>query len=338
MSVSTSYKDSGVDLERSDRAKAEIKAHVKSTHTEHVLRDIGLFSGFFRFDAGNYANPVLVSSIDGVGTKVKVAKMMGVYDTIGADLVNHSVNDIMVCGADPLFFMDYIAADRLSTEMIGGVIEGMASACKAAKCALIGGETAEMPGVYTEHSFDLAGTIVGAVDRDRIIDGSNIVSGDVLVGVASNGIHTNGYSLVRKVFFENGHYAIDHQFDELDMPLGAELLKVHKSYFDLIRAVRDVEGLKGISHITGGGIVGNTARLLPSGCRVALDWKSWDWPAVFRILKKAGEISDAEMRNVFNLGVGLVLVVAKQNADRILEICASVQEQAFIIGSVVEER
>jgi len=337
MSVSTSYKDSGVDLERSDQAKAAIKAHVKSTYTESVLHDIGLFSGFFRFDADKYKNPVLVSSIDGVGTKVKIAKMMGVYDTIGADLVNHSVNDIMVCGADPLFFMDYIAADELSPEMVSGVVEGMAAACKGAGCALIGGETAEMPGVYTEHSFDLAGTIVGAVDRDRIIDGSNIVPGDVLVGVTSNGIHTNGYSLVRKIFFENGRYAVEHQFDELDMTLGTELLKIHKSYYKLIRAVRESDGLKGISHITGGGIVGNTTRLLPSGCKVVIDWQSWDWPPIFKIIKKAGEVSDAEMRNVFNLGIGLVLIVAKQDVDRILEICASVQEQAILIGSVVEE-
>jgi len=337
MSSEISYKDSGVDLERSRQAKDAIKAHVKSTHTENVLRDIGLFSGFFRFDTDKYKEPVLVSSIDGVGTKVKIAQMMGRYNTIGADLVNHSVNDIMVCGAEPLFFMDYIAADRLTQDMVSGAVEGMASACKESGCALIGGETAEMPGVYTEQSFDLAGTIVGVVDRDRIIDGSTIGAGDILIGIASNGIHTNGYSLVRKVFFENNDYSVEHRFNDLGGTLGEELLKVHKSYHRLIRAVRNLEGLKGISHITGGGIVGNTNRLLPAGCRVDIDWESWSWPVIFSILQKEGSVPDAEMRNVFNLGVGLVLIVTEEKAEALLGSCASMQEEAFVIGSVKKE-
>lgn len=337
MSKAISYKDAGVDLERSNQAKEAIKAHVKSTHTENVLRDIGLFSGFFRFDAEKYTEPVLVSSIDGIGTKVKIAQMMGVYHTIGADLVNHSVNDIMVCGADPLFFMDYIAADRLTADLVSGVVEGMAAACRECGCALIGGETAEMPGVYAERSFDLAGTIVGVVERDGILDGSGIGPGDNLIAIASNGIHTNGYSLVRKVFFESNRYAVDHRFDDLEGTLGEELLKVHKSYHRLIGAVRHSKGLKGISHITGGGIVGNTIRLLPAGYQPVIDWESWQWPAIFGILQREGGVSDAEMRNVFNLGVGLILIVREDKTEEILTTCASVQEEAFVIGSVTKE-
>lgn len=328
------YSEAGVNLDVSGQAKESIKELAKWTHTSAVLKEIGLFSGFYALDLEKYKRPILVSSIDGVGTKVKIAQMMGVYNTIGRDLVHHCVNDIMVCGAEPLFFMDYLAADKLETKVVGAIVEGIANACKEADCALIGGETAEMPGIYAKDNFDVAGSIVGVVEFDRIIDGSKIQAGDCIIGVASNGLHTNGYSLVRKVFFEINKYSVTRYLEETQSALGEELLRTHRSYKRLIDSVKELDGLHGIAHITGGGIVGNTTRLLTDDLGLQIDWSVWEVPPIFQIIQKEGNIPDSEMRNVFNQGVGLVLIAESSQADSILESCQAAGEQAFVIGTI----
>ena len=332
-----SYKDAGVDRDRGESIKKSIKSLAADSFNQHVVKGIGLFSGFYELDSQNIDQPVLVSSMDGVGTKVKIAQMAGVYDSIGEDLVNHCINDIMVCGADPLFFLDYIAADRLEPDRVEEIVRGISRACKAAACALIGGETAEMPGVYAPGNFDLAGTIVGIVERGDIIDGSKIRAGDVLVGVASNGLHTNGYSLARKILFEVKKYQLSDRMTQTAESLAEALLKVHRSYQRLIRAVRKASGLHGISHITGGGIVDNTRRLLSEEYDLKIDWAAWEIPAIFNLLQREGAVSDLEMRNVFNLGIGLVLIVDGKQAQPFLDLCQSVNDPAYVIGSVVKK-
>jgi len=331
------YENAGVSREVSENAKDSIKAFAKSTHSKNVLKEIGLFSGFYDLDFKKYKRPILVSSIDGVGTKVKIAQMMGTYDSIGRDLVNHCVNDIMVCGAEPQFFMDYLAADKLHANVVEEIVKGISGACKDAGCALIGGETAEMPGVYAPDNFDVAGSIVGVVEFDKIIDGSQIKGGDCLIGVASNGLHTNGYSLVRRVFFENSDYSVTMRLDETQSTLGEELLRIHRSYQRLIEKIKNSEGLHGIAHITGGGIVGNTARLLKDDLELQIDWSAWEMQAIFKIIQKEGNIPDSEMRKVFNLGVGLVLVVNADTVESLLNACKTASEQAFVIGSVTKK-
>ncbi len=331
------YENAGVSREVSENAKDSIKAFAKTTHSKNVLKEIGLFSGFYDLDFKKYQRPILVSSIDGVGTKVKIAQMTGTYDSIGRDLVNHCVNDIMVCGAEPQFFMDYLAADKLHVNVVEEIVKGIAGACKDAGCALIGGETAEMPGVYAPDNFDVAGSIVGVVEFDKIIDGSQIKGDDCLIGVASNGLHTNGYSLVRKVFFENSDYSVTMRLDETQSTLGEELLRIHRSYQRLIEKIKNSEGLHGIAHITGGGIVGNTARLLKDDLELQIDWSAWEMQAIFKIIQKEGNIPDSEMRKVFNLGVGLVLVVNTGTVESFLNACKTTSEQAFVIGSVTKK-
>ena len=332
-----SYENAGVSREVSENAKDSIKAFARTTHSKNVLKEIGLFSGFYDLDLKKFKRPILASSIDGVGTKVKIAQMMGVYDSIGRDLVNHCVNDIMVCGAEPLFFMDYLAADKLHVKVIEEIVKGISDACKDAGCALLGGETAEMPGVYAPDNFDVAGSIVGVVEFDKIIDGSQIKPDDFLIGVASNGLHTNGYSLVRKVFFENSDYSVTMRLDETQSTLGEELLRIHRSYQRLIEKIKNSEGLHGIAHITGGGIVGNTARLLKDDLELQIDWSAWEMQAIFKIIQKEGNIPDSEMRKVFNLGVGLVLVVNTGTVESFLNACKTTSEQAFVIGSVTKK-
>jgi len=331
------YEDAGVSREVSENAKDSIKAFAKATHSKNVLKEIGLFSGFYDLDFKKFEHPILASSIDGVGTKVKIAQMMGVYDSIGRDLVNHCVNDIMVCGAEPLFFMDYLAADKLHLNVIEEIVKGISDACKDAGCALIGGETAEMPGIYAPDNFDVAGSIVGVVEFDEIIDGRRIKAGDCLIGVASNGLHTNGYSLVRKVFFENNRYSVATRLEETQSTLGEELLRVHRSYHGLIGKIKSSEGLHGIAHITGGGIVDNTSRLLRDGLDLQIDWSAWEIQPIFKIIQKDGSISDSEMRDVFNLGVGLVLIVDSNTAESFLAACHNSDEQVFVIGSVIKK-
>ncbi len=331
------YENAGVSREVSENAKDSIKAFAKSTHSKNVLKEIGLFSGFYDLDFKKYKRPILVSSIDGVGTKVKIAQMMGIYDSIGRDLVNHCVNDIMVCGAEPQFFMDYLAADKLHVNVVEEIVKGISGACKDAGCALIGGETAEMPGVYAPDNFDVAGSIVGVVEFNKIIDGSQIKGGDCLIGVASNGLHTNGYSLVRKVFFENSDYSVTMRLDETQSTLGEELLRTHRSYQRLIEKIKNSAGLHGIAHITGGGIVDNTSRLLRDGLELQVDWSTWEMQAIFKIIQREGNIPDSEMRKVFNLGVGLVLVVNTDSVEFFLNACKTASEQAFVIGSVTKK-
>ncbi len=335
--TSVSYKEAGVDREKGDAIKAAIKEAASGSFDQKVIKGLGLFSGFYALETKDLRQPVLVSSMDGVGTKVKIAQMMGKFDSLGEDLVNHCVNDIMVCGADPLFFLDYIAADRLEPKVVGEIIRGITRACQAAGCALVGGETAEMPGVYAPENFDLAGAIVGVVEREAIIDGSKITAGDVLIGVASNGLHTNGYSLARKILFDFKKFDPKKHVSELGTPLGEELLKVHRSYRTLIQKIRRLPGLHGISHVTGGGIVDNTRRLLAENHDLQINWEAWKTPAVFKLIQKAGSVAAAEMQQVFNLGIGLVLIVDKRETQTFLTACKQASEPAVVIGSIVQK-
>lgn len=309
-----------------------IKELTTQTHTPRVLNQIGGFGGFFRADFKSLKNPVLVSSVDGVGTKLKVAFRMKKYDTVGQDLVNHCVNDIAVCGAEPLFFLDYFSTGKLEQDMAYNVVKGFSTACKENGCALIGGETAEMPDIYSEGEFDLAGTIVGVVDEGKIYDGSTVTDGDVLVGFPSTGLHTNGYSLARKVLFSK--YEAGEYVEELESILGDALLKVHKSYLPLISGLKEYEGVHGFAHITGGGIPGNTSRIIPKGFEIDINWDAWEQPAIFRLIQKLGKVPDSDMRESLNLGVGLVAVVAKDALDDVMQWAGMHNENAFKIGEV----
>jgi phosphoribosylformylglycinamidine cyclo-ligase len=334
--VGVSYKSSGVDLEAAEASTKTIAALAKSTFNERVLNGIGLFAGFYEIDLQKYPNPVIVTSIDGVGTKLKIAFMMDIHDTVGQDLVNHCVNDIMTSGADPLAFTDYIGTLELKQDRVEGIIRGMSIACKENNCALIGGESAEMPGFYSPGEYDLAGSIIGILNRQDMIDGSKINDGDVLIALKSNGLHTNGYSLARKVILDIHKINIQEHVDELGASWGETLLKVHKSYRETIQKVRTIPGLNGISHITGGGIEGNTKRLLRDGLSLNVDWAAWEPLPEFNLLKKLGEIEDEEMRRAFNLGIGLVLVASPESADSIINAAKECGEEPTIIGQVVK--
>ncbi len=335
--MGVSYKSSGVDLEVAEASTKTIAALAKSTFNERVLNDIGLFAGFYEIDVKKYPNPVIVTSIDGVGTKLKIAFMMDIHDTVGQDLVNHCVNDIMTSGADPLAFTDYIGTLELKAEKVEALIRGMSKACRENDCALIGGESAEMPGFYSPGEYDLAGSIIGILNRDDIIDGRNILAGDILIGLKSNGLHTNGYSLARKVILDIHNINIKKHVDELGMSWGETLLKIHKSYKNTIQAVRNTPGLHGISHITGGGIEGNTKRLLSEGLGLTIDWDAWEPLPEFRLIQHLGEIEDKEMRRAFNLGIGLVLVVSPDSVDTLLAATKTVGEEPVILGQVVQK-
>ena len=326
------YKDSGVDIKAGENLVNSIKDVVKETHNTNVISNIGGFGGLFSASFSELKNPVLVSSVDGVGTKLIVAFKAGKYDTVGQDLVNHCVNDIAVCGATPLFFLDYFSTGKLEQEVGYNVIRGFAKACKENAVALIGGETAEMPDIYDKGEFDLAGTIVGVVDRDDLITGKKIKKGDLLLGFKSNGLHTNGYSLARNVLFSK--YSVHDVPDELGQTVGDELLKVHKSYLNLIQSLKKTDGVKGFSHITGGGIVGNTKRILPEGKTLNIDWESWDRPAIFKLIQSIGNVPEDDMRGTFNLGIGLVAVISKIAAEKVEDICRSLGEEAIYIGKV----
>ncbi|MBC7186139.1 MAG: phosphoribosylformylglycinamidine cyclo-ligase [Calditrichaeota bacterium] len=328
------YEAAGVSIATGDESVERIKALAKSTFSPAVLREIGLFGAFYELDTTRFRRPVLVSSIDGVGTKLKIACALGVYDTVGEDLVNHCVNDVMTSGADPLFFLDYLATGKLQPEVVEQVVAGMARACRQASCALIGGETAEMPGFYQPDDFDLAGAIVGVVEREAIIDGRGIQVGDLLIGVASNGLHTNGYSLARKVLLDVARMKLTDYVDELGTTLGEELLRVHRSYQPLVQRVRTVQGLRGIAHITGGGIVGNTRRLLPPARSLRIDWQAWQVPPIFQLIQRLGNVADEEMRRVFNLGIGEVLIVAPQAAQACVDAATGLGLTSFHIGEV----
>lgn len=327
------YRDSGVDIEAGEEMVESIKDVVKETHSDAVLSNIGGFGGFFRPDLTGYDDPVFVSSVDGVGTKLIVAFKTGVYDTVGQDLVNHCVNDIAVCGADPLFFLDYFSTGKLKQEVGYQVVKGFAKACKENGVALIGGETAEMPDIYSEGEFDLAGTIVGMVDREKVIDGNRIQKGDVLLGLKSSGLHTNGYSLARKVLF--AEYEVGDYADELGSTIGEAMLAVHKSYLPVIRKLRDLDGVHGFSHITGGGIVGNTRRIVPEGLSVKIDWESWERPPIFRLIQELGNVPEDDMRATFNLGIGLIVVADRDEVDAVRNQANESGEEVIEIGAVV---
>jgi phosphoribosylformylglycinamidine cyclo-ligase len=329
--MSITYKQSGVDIAAGEETVDRIKPLVKATHNDKVLSNIGLFGGFYDAKFEEYEHPVLVSSTDGVGTKLKIAFMANIHNTVGQCLVNHCVDDILACGAKPLFFLDYFATGKLNSDVTVEVITGFAKACSENGCALIGGETAEMPSMYNEGEYDVSGTIVGVVEFKKIVNGSKIEKGDVMIGLSSSGLHTNGYSLARAVLFPK--YKHDEYFDEFGKTLGEALLAVHKSYLKSVLPLVESEILHGISHITGGGIIGNTKRILSGDQQMKIDWNAWKLPALFELIQRTGKISDDEMRAAFNLGIGMILVVNKNDADLVFESCKV--HNPLIMGEII---
>ncbi len=309
------YARAGVDIDLANKLKRRIGALVRRTHGPQVLGKIGGFGGLFRATFHGMRDPVLVASMDGVGTKLKIAFAMNKHDTVGADLVNHCVNDIAVLGARPLFFLDYIGCERLDSRVFQQLLRGLSRACSAAGCALLGGETAQLPGMYRKGEYDLAGCIVGVVERSRIIDGAKIEPGDVVLGLASNGLHTNGYSLAREILFEKMRLAINSRLPGSRITVGEELLRVHKNYEPMLAKVPGGV-IKGLAHITGGGLVDNLPRVLPPNCDAVIETKSWRAPRIFQILQRGGKIDPHEMYQVFNMGMGMAAIVAKKNARR----------------------
>ncbi len=328
------YKDAGVDIDAGNRFVQMIKPLVKATSRPEVLTDIGGFGGLFSLNADKYRKPTLVASTDGVGTKLKLAFLMDRHDTIGIDLVAMCVNDIVVQGAEPLFFLDYLATGKLSPEKGVEILKGISEGCVQAGCALIGGETAEMPGIYAEGEYDLAGFTVGVVDNHKIIDGSSITVGDRLIGVASSGLHSNGYSLARKVFFELLQWPLDATPAGLTRPLGEELLTPTRIYVKtILNLLRDFQ-IKGMAHITGGGILENVPRVLPRHCRAVISSTSWPKPPIFELLREGGNIDASEMYRTFNYGIGMVLVVPAKEADDIMVRLRGLKETAYLIGEI----
>lgn len=329
------YKKSGVDINKAELAKNRIKKLVRSTFDSGVLTDIGSFGGFYSLAQRRYKNPVLVSSTDSVGTKLKVAFQMNKHDTIGEDIVNHCVNDILVHGAKPLFFLDYIGINKLLPIVVEEIIKGLVRGCKKNKCSLIGGEMAQLPEFYKPDEYDLVGFVVGIVERKKIIDGSKILPGDVLLGLGSSGLHTNGYTLARKVLFEIGRYKANDYVKELKNSVANELLKVHKSYLNPIFRVLRKHQIKGMAHITGGGIEGNLIRILPERCKAKVDITAWKIPPIFKLIQRTGDIKKEEMYKVFNMGIGLILVVSKNNAEKIEKELEKNGEKVYRIGEIV---
>jgi len=315
MIVKRAYADAGVDVALANRIKRKIQSLVRQTHGPQVVGKIGGFGGLFRASFPGMCEPVLVASVDGVGTKLKIAFGLNKHDTVGADLVNHCVNDIAVLGARPLFFLDYIGCERLEPRVFQQLLRGLSRACRSAGCALLGGETAQLPGMYRKGEYDLAGCIVGVVDRTKIIDGRNIKPGDVVLGLPSSGLHTNGYSLARKILFEKMRLKPRSLLPGATITVGEELLRVHKNYQPLLAKV-PVGVIKGLAHITGGGLIDNLPRILPPNCDAAIETKSWRVPSIFQILQKNGNVDAQEMYQVFNMGVGMVAVVGERNANR----------------------
>lgn len=324
------YAQAGVDVELGNTLKRGIQSIVRSTHGPEVLGKIGGFGGLFRADFKGMKDPVLVSSVDGVGTKLKVAFAVDRHDTVGQDLVNHCINDIAVLGARPLFFLDYIAAGKLEPAVFRQLLSGFAKACRAGRCALIGGETAQMPGMYRESEYDVAGTIVGVVDRPKILDGSLVRPGDVLIGLASDGLHTNGFSLARRVLFDDMGLKSSSRLPELRLTLGDELLRVHKNYQPTISAL-PAGMVHAAAHITGGGLVDNLPRVLPKDCQANIRRDSWRVPAIFQIIQRGGSVNPAEMYQVFNMGIGMVLIVPKKHQAEVVR-----QARGRLIGEIVE--
>lgn len=336
MSKQITYRDAGVDIDAANDAKERIKRLARETFTPNVLTEIGSFGGMFRADFSRMKEPVLVSSADGVGTKLRVAFITGIHNTVGYDLVCHCVNDILVQGAKPLFFLDYIAAGKLVPDTIASVIEGLARGCKENGCVLIGGETAEMPGFYNEGEYDVAGFIVGVVDRAKVVDGSRIAPGDALIGLPSVGLHTNGYSLARKLLFEVAGFKPDTYLEKTGCTVAQELLKPHRSYLGALEGLIESGLIKGLAHITGGGLLENIPRILPEGSAVELRARSWPVLPVFDLLAAIGNVPEPEMYRTFNMGIGMIVVTGSNEVSRLRAHFDQLGEASYDIGRVVE--
>lgn len=326
------YKKAGVDIDAGEMFVELISPFAKKTFRKEVLTDIGSFSGLFRLDISRYKEPILVSGTDGVGTKLKIAFMADRHDTVGIDLVAMCVNDILTCGAEPLFFLDYLATGKLIPERAVDIVKGIAEGCTEAGCSLIGGETAEMPGFYQEGEYDIAGFAVGVVEKDKIVDGKDVSPNDIIIGLASSGLHSNGYSLVRKIFFEHKKKAIDSFIPELGTTLGEELLKPTKIYVKAYRAVSGVSEIKAMAHITGGGIPGNLPRVLPKTIGAKIKKGSWEEPPIFGLLRKEGNVPEEDMKRTFNLGIGYIMIVSPNSVDNTLSALKGAGYNAYIIG------
>jgi phosphoribosylformylglycinamidine cyclo-ligase len=323
------YALAGVDIDAADKAKKLIKQHARSTFRPEVLTDIGLFGGMFQFKG--YKEPVLVSSVDGVGTKIKIASLLDKHDTVGIDLVNHCVNDILCCGAEPLFFLDYIAMGKLVPQKVEKIVSGLAQACRQTGCALVGGETAEMPGIYHGEDYDLAGFIVGVMEKGNILNVSTIALDDIILGLPSSGLHTNGYSLVRRVFgIDQNPTPLGVFYPELGRSLGEELLEPHRCYYPQLKPLLPL--IKGLAHITGGGIGGNLSRILPKGLGAEINKKAWGKPPIFNLIQKKGNIEEAEMYRVFNMGIGMIIVCSPQQSDKVM----AALPQSKAIGKIIK--
>jgi phosphoribosylformylglycinamidine cyclo-ligase len=330
------YKASGVDIDAGNEAVRRIRTLARSTFTTGVMSDIGSFGGLFRIDTGRFRDPILVASADGVGTKLKLAFMANRHDTIGADLVNHCVNDILVQGAEPLFFLDYLATGRLLPDVIESIVTGLAAACRDNNCALLGGETAEMPGCYADGEYDVAGFIVGVVDKERLINGRTVAVGDVLVGIPSSGLHTNGYSLARRIVFETLKLRVDTHVPELGMTVGEAMMEPHRSYLGMVRPILDYGSIKGMAHITGGGITENLPRILPHGTAAVVDASTWEVPPMFRWLQRSGNVPVDDMLRTFNMGIGLILIASPDRGEQLIgELAARGGRDARVIGEIV---
>lgn len=328
----TTYQEAGVNIDAGNEAVELMKADVRRTFRPEVLTEIGNFSGLFALDTAKYKEPVLVSGTDGVGTKLKIAMMCDKHDTIGIDAVAMCVNDILVQGAEPLFFLDYIAVGSLKPEKVAAIVRGVAEGCLQSRCSLIGGETAEMPGFYGQDEYDIAGFAVGVVEKSRILTGEGIAAGDLVLGLPSSGVHSNGFSLVRKIFFDKGGYGVDHVFPELGMPLGEALLTPTRIYVQEIQPLLEKGLLKAMAHITGGGLIENIPRVLPDGVDVELVAGSWDVPPIFTLMQKLGCVDFTEMHRVFNMGIGMALITSAENAAAIIDILP----HARLIGKVIK--
>ncbi|MGC9141389.1 MAG: phosphoribosylformylglycinamidine cyclo-ligase [Caldimicrobium sp.] len=329
------YKEAGVDLEKANLLVEIVKEKTKGLSQKGVISSIGGYAGLFSLDVSCCRNPVLVASTDGVGTKIKIAQLANYHVGIGIDLVAMCVNDIITSGAKPLFFLDYIAMGKFNEKIFRELIEGITSGCEMSQCALLGGETAEMPGVYKEGEYDVAGFVVGLVDREKIIDGSEISIGDTVLGLASNGLHSNGFSLVRKILFEEKKLSLDYIPSEIGKPLVEELLRPTKIYvFPILTLINKGLKIKGIAHITGGGFFDNIPRILPKNCKVIIDKRAWEWPPIFKYLQTLGNISEEEMLHVFNCGIGMILIVDKDEVEEVLTFLKALNEEVYILGTV----
>lgn len=331
------YRDAGVNIDAADESLERVKESIKRTFDENVLQDIGSFGAMYRFDMQGMEEPVLVSSVDGVGTKLKLAFMTGTHGTVGIDLVSHCVNDILVQGARPLFFLDYLAFGHLEPAIVEEVIGGIATGCRYAGCSLIGGETAEMPDMYEHGEYDLAGTIVGVVDRNKIVDGSTICEGDIVIGLRSSGLHTNGYSLARKICFEVAGLSVDDPMPGTGRSVGEALIEPHREYARVMQVVMRIVTVKGMVHVTGGGITDNLPRVLPDGLGANIDLSTWELPPIFAYLQDTGGVEAAEMLRTFNCGLGFMVIVSEEEADRTIDALKQALEEPTVIGRVIAD-